>query len=271
MDVLLPFAAAVLSLRLAAGSRAPLARAPRARAPRLGALARLVRRRLGRAGLGGGGRLGRPRLPRLLPLRRAAHGRAARRRLAASRGSAPRRAGGACSTRVSRSALALAMTDRPGDRAGTRSPTRPSISSSSRRGSSPSSGTSAARSPPSAVAVRGLRRRPLGNALIVGGVVAAAVGSAAAGLGARRRLRLHGARRGDCSTRLRRTAVVLGGLLAHLGDAARAVEPTAPLAKPEPAEPGDENREHAELDREREPLGVVGDQPRESTHSPPTV
>ena len=33
------------------------------------------------------------------------------------------------------------------------------------------------------VAVRGLRRRPLGNALIVGGVVAAAVGSAAAGLG----------------------------------------------------------------------------------------
>ena len=34
-----------------------------------------------------------------------------------------------------------------------------------------------------AVAVRGLRRRPLGNALIVGGVVAAAVGSAAAGLG----------------------------------------------------------------------------------------
>ena len=34
------------------------------------------------------------------------------------------------------------------------------------------------------VAVRGLRRRPLGNALIIGGVVAAAVGSAAAGLGA---------------------------------------------------------------------------------------
>ena len=33
------------------------------------------------------------------------------------------------------------------------------------------------------VAVRGLRRRPLGNALIIGGVVAAAVGSAAAGLG----------------------------------------------------------------------------------------
>ena len=34
------------------------------------------------------------------------------------------------------------------------------------------------------VALRGLRRRPLGNVLIVGGVVAAAVGSAAAGLGA---------------------------------------------------------------------------------------
>ena len=34
------------------------------------------------------------------------------------------------------------------------------------------------------VAVRGLRRRPLGNALIIGGVVAAAIGSAAAGLGA---------------------------------------------------------------------------------------
>lgn len=34
-----------------------------------------------------------------------------------------------------------------------------------------------------AVAVHGLRRRPLGNALIVAGVVAAAVGSAAAGLG----------------------------------------------------------------------------------------
>lgn len=35
-----------------------------------------------------------------------------------------------------------------------------------------------------AVALTGLRRRPLGNCLIIGGVVAAAVGSAAAGLGA---------------------------------------------------------------------------------------
>ena len=34
------------------------------------------------------------------------------------------------------------------------------------------------------VALLGLRRRPLGNSLIVAGVVAAAVGSAAAGLGA---------------------------------------------------------------------------------------
>ena len=35
-----------------------------------------------------------------------------------------------------------------------------------------------------AVALTGLRRRPLGNCLIVGGIVAAAVGSAVAGLGA---------------------------------------------------------------------------------------
>jgi hypothetical protein len=35
-----------------------------------------------------------------------------------------------------------------------------------------------------AVAMTGLRRRPLGNGLIIGGVVAAAVGSAVAGLGA---------------------------------------------------------------------------------------
>jgi hypothetical protein len=35
-----------------------------------------------------------------------------------------------------------------------------------------------------AVALTGLRRRPLGNCLIIGGVVAAAVGSAVAGLGA---------------------------------------------------------------------------------------
>ena len=35
-----------------------------------------------------------------------------------------------------------------------------------------------------AVAVTGLRRRPIGNGLIVAGVVAAAVGSAVAGLGA---------------------------------------------------------------------------------------
>ena len=35
-----------------------------------------------------------------------------------------------------------------------------------------------------AVALAGIRRRPLGNGLIVGGIVAAAVGSAVAGLGA---------------------------------------------------------------------------------------
>ena len=49
----------------------------------------------------------------------------------------------------------------------TRSRTRRSISSSSRLGSWRSWGTSAARSPPSASRCRGLRRRPLGNALIV--------------------------------------------------------------------------------------------------------
>ncbi len=34
---------------------------------------------------------------------------------------------------------------------------------------------------------------------------------------------------------------------------------------------GDSSDDDAELDREREPAGVVRDHPRESTHSPPTV
>ena len=66
----------------------------------------------------------------------------------------------------------------------TRSRTRPSISSSLPARIVALVGNIGGTLAAVGVAVRGLRRRPLGNALIIGGVVAAAVGSAAAGLGA---------------------------------------------------------------------------------------
>ena len=55
-------------------------------------------------------------------------------------------------------------------------PSFPPASSRSRR-------TRSARSPQSSVAVIGIRRRPLGNSLILAGLVVAALGSALAGLG----------------------------------------------------------------------------------------
>jgi hypothetical protein len=67
--------------------------------------------------------------------------------------------------------------------AGRRSPRRRSTWRSSPRGSSRSSATSPARSPLDVVAIRGFRRRPIGNALLLAGFATAAVGSALAGLG----------------------------------------------------------------------------------------
>jgi len=49
------------------------------------------------------------------------------------------------------------------------------------------------------------------------------------------------------------------------------MSPTATLAHPDPGEEKDDEREDDQLDRQREPVGVMGDQPRDSTHRPPTV
>jgi hypothetical protein len=45
----------------------------------------------------------------------------------------------------------------------------------------------------------------------------------------------------------------------HLRDATRPVEPPSPLAEPDPAEHDHESDDDGELDRQREPGGMVGD------------
>ena len=49
------------------------------------------------------------------------------------------------------------------------------------------------------------------------------------------------------------------------------MSPLATLPDPDPREQEDDEREDDQLDGEREPVGVMGDQPRDSTHRPPTV
>ena len=203
MDVLLPFAAAVLSLRLAAAlvrrwrgaarrssspgaSRSPASPPRPARSP------------------GAPRPAGTTALPGLLPLRRTAHRRAARRRLAASCGRPRRRARGLVYAGLA-IGVALAVPIDPPSR-GTRSPTRRSISSSSPPGCSRSSGTSAGRSPrsvsPSTAFADAARQR-----LIVGG--RGRRRGRQRGCRARRGrwVRLHGGRGRAALRRLRRAAL----------------------------------------------------------------
>ena len=152
-------------------------------AAHLGVVARRVRGRGRRDRVGRGRAVGRARVPRLLRRRRAAHCAAARRRVARARRRPPR--------------AARSRSPTPGSPSASRSRC-PSTACSRRTGSRPRRTTSP--SPPPrllaivanilgtaavvAVALRSIRRRPLGNGLIVLGVAAAAAGSGIAGLGA---------------------------------------------------------------------------------------
>ncbi len=78
------------------------------------------------------------------------------------------------------------------------------------------------------VALRGLRRRPLGNTLIIAGVVAAAVGSAAAGLGAG-----GGSAFTALAAALLYAGFVVPALVAHLRDATATGRPPPALAQPD--------------------------------------
>ena len=49
------------------------------------------------------------------------------------------------------------------------------------------------------------------------------------------------------------------------------MSPPATLAEPDSREQKHDEREDDQLDGQREPVGVMGDQPRDSTHRPPTV
>ena len=111
-----------------------------------------------------------------------------------------------------------------------------------------------------------IRRRPLGNALILAGIAVAALGSTLAGLG-------------EAGTAVFAAVAVLllyGGFAAPPWSAVVARVPglgpgAAPLAQPDPAEQRDErNRQPGLGDRAVDPA-VRQHQPRESSHSPPTV
>ena len=132
-----------------------------------------------------------------------------------------------------------------------RSPTRPTISRSSRRGALALVGNVGGTVAAVGVAVAGLAPPAASaTALIIAGVVVAAVGSALAGLGD-----------GGGAVFTAVAAVLLyagfvsrGALVAHLRHAARVVDPPAPLAEPDPAEEDDERDDDRRLDRERDPL-----------------
>ena len=164
---------------------------------------RRLRGRGGRDRLGRGRGLGRPRVPRLLRGGRAAHGAAARRRLAPPRRPPPRRAGRRSSTWASPSASrSRCRCTAPSRRTGSR--TRRTTSPSCPRGCSRSSRTSLGTLAVVVVALRSFRRRPLGNALIIAGIAAAAIGSGLAGLGAAGQRDRDRGRRGAALRRIRR-------------------------------------------------------------------
>ena len=116
------------------------------------------------------------------------------------------------------------------------------------------------------VALVTLRRRPLGNGLILGGVAVAAVGSALAGLGEAGTALFAAAAATAPLRRLRRPC--LGGSGRRPREARRPI--------PSPRRPPPDPEEEARDGRSDGPLGdravdaAVG-YPRESSHSPPTV
>ena len=184
MNALVAFGAALLALRLAG----LLARRWRAtRRPELAAWAwALAAYAVAAAAIAWGeaAQWDGARLPRLLRERRAPDGAAPRRRLARCSQASAARPRSACSTPGLAIGVALAMPVH-GVFARARTPARAgSPRASCRRGCSRSSRTRSERSRSSWSPLRSLRRRPLGNTLIVLGVAAAAIGSGVAGLGA---------------------------------------------------------------------------------------
>ena len=164
------------------GARPPLSRTAQAGAPRLGRRSRRLRRRGRSARLGCRRGLERGRVPRLLPRRRAADRAVARSRLAAPRRAALGRTARARLHGPRDRGRARRSARRPRSQ-GRTFPTRRTCSSSGPRAFSRSRATRSGRWPSSSSRWRAIRRRPLGNALILAGVGVAALGSGLAGLG----------------------------------------------------------------------------------------
>ena len=282
----------------------PLAHAPNARAARLGRIARLLRGGIRSARVGVSGRLGRPRVPRLLPLR----GPLTAALLGA--GSLLRagvRAAGPLALLYAGLAIGVAVA-MPIDPDGSREGAIPDASAhlaffppvavallgQHRRDGSRGRG----RAHGSATAAGGQRLDHRRRRRRSGGQRPSPAWARAAG-------GLH-RDRGGALCRLREPAYVdradmsrraMPSCLAprqvppshvlvapghapadrservhpHVGDAALAVDATPSLAQPDPAEEDDEREEDRGLDRQRQAARMVRDQPRDSTHRPPTV
>lgn len=117
------------------------------------------------------------------------------------------------------------------------------------------------------IAAATIRRRPLGNALLLAGIGVAALGSALAGLGVA----------GTALFAALAALLLYGGFAAPSWSAVvarlRAVFPArAPsLAQPDPDEEGKEPERQRRLRDRAVDTAVREHQPRESSHSPPTV
>lgn len=128
------------------------------------------------------------------------------------------------------------------------------------------------------VALAGLRRRPLGNGLILAGVAVAAAGSALAGLG-----EAESALFSMVAALLLYAGFVAPGAsgelrsllrVPHLGRRPMLAQLTPALAPPDAAEqPGDEHAQRYLGDQSGDATvrEEVGDHPRESSHRPPAV
>ena len=150
----------------------------------MGLVARGIRDRRRGDRVGRGGRLGRAGIPRLLRRGRAADGAAPRRRVARPRRRTPRRARPALVYAGLAVGVAIAMPIHGAFAAHGIPAAQDHLGVRARARCSRSPRTRSARSRSSCVALRSIRRRPLGNTLIVLGVAAAATGSGLTGLGA---------------------------------------------------------------------------------------
>jgi hypothetical protein len=116
------------------------------------------------------------------------------------------------------------------------------------------------------IAAATIRRRPLGNALILAGIAVAALGSTLAGLG-------------EAGTAVFAAAAALllyGGFAAPpwsavVGRLSPLRPGAASLAQPDPAEEPEQDQRQAGLGDRAVDTAVRQHQPRESSHSPPTV